>query len=182
MAPSPGSRRSNASAPAVGHRRCRWTTTSRRTSPRNGSTRSWTASAVMRRRRARRSGPTVPAAPPRRGPPDARAGRPLMAEYKLLTKDFGMEGIQTLAVYERIGGYEGLRKALRTMTPDELVDEVKTSGIRGRGGAGFPTGLKWSFLPKGVYPRYLCVNADESEPGCFKDRALIDRKSTRLNS
>ena len=103
-----------------------------------------------------------------------------MAEYKLLTKDFGMDGIQTLAVYERSGGYEGLRKALRTMTPDELVDEVKTSGIRGRGGAGFPTGLKWSFLPKGVHPRYLCVNADESEPGCFKDRALIDENPHQL--
>src|ERR1039458_9582533 len=125
MAPSPGSRRSNASAPAVGHRRCRGTTTSRRTSPGNGSTRSWTASAVMRRRRGRRSGPAAPAAPPRRGPPDAQAGRPLMAEYKLLTKDFGMDGIQTLAVYERSGGYEGLRKALRTMTPDELVAEVR---------------------------------------------------------
>jgi NADH-quinone oxidoreductase subunit F len=103
-----------------------------------------------------------------------------MAEYKLLTKDFGMDGIQTLAVYERSGGYEGLRKALRTMTPDELVAEVKTSGIRGRGGAGFPTGLKWSFLPKGVHPRYLCVNADESEPGCFKDRALIDENPHQL--
>jgi len=103
-----------------------------------------------------------------------------MAEYKLLTKDFGMDGIQTLAVYERIGGYEGLRKALRSMTPDELVAEVKTSGIRGRGGAGFPTGMKWSFLPKDVHPRYLCVNADESEPGCFKDRALIDSDPHQL--
>jgi NADH-quinone oxidoreductase subunit F len=103
-----------------------------------------------------------------------------MGEYKLLTKDFGMDGIQTLAVYERIGGYEGLRKALRTMTPDALVAEVKTSGIRGRGGAGFPTGMKWSFLPKNVHPRYLCVNADESEPGCFKDRALIDENPHQL--
>src|SRR5207302_6045555 len=96
-----------------------------------------------------------------------------MAEYKLLTADFGTEGLQTLPVYERVGGYQGLRKAL-TMTPDEVVEEVKRSGIRGRGGAGFPTGTKWTFLPKDVFPRYLCINADESEPGCFKDRWLID--------
>ena len=96
-----------------------------------------------------------------------------MAEYKLLTADFGTEGLQTLPVYERVGGYQGLRKAL-TLTPDEVVEEVKRSGIRGRGGAGFPTGTKWTFLPKDVFPRYLCINADESEPGCFKDRWLID--------
>ena len=103
-----------------------------------------------------------------------------MAEHRLLTKDFGTDGLQTLDVYERCGGYEGLRKALRTLTPDEVVSEVKTSGIRGRGGAGFPTGMKWSFLPKDVHPRYLCVNADESEPGCFKDRALIDENPHQL--
>ena len=103
-----------------------------------------------------------------------------MAEHRLLTKDFGTEGLQTLRVYEKLGGYQGLRKAVGKMTPDELVAEVKTSGIRGRGGAGFPTGLKWSFLPKGVHPRYLCVNADESEPGCFKDRALIDENPHQL--
>jgi NADH-quinone oxidoreductase subunit F len=103
-----------------------------------------------------------------------------MAEHRLLTKDFGTEGLQTLRVYEKLGGYQGLRKAVGKMTPDELVAEVKTSGIRGRGGAGFPTGMKWSFLPKDVHPRYLCVNADESEPGCFKDRALIDENPHQL--
>jgi NADH-quinone oxidoreductase subunit F len=103
-----------------------------------------------------------------------------MAEHRLLTKDFGTDGLQTLDVYERCGGYEGLRKALRTLTPDEVVSEVKTSGIRGRGGAGFPTGMKWSFLPNDIHPRYLCVNADESEPGCFKDRALIDENPHQL--
>jgi NADH-quinone oxidoreductase subunit F len=97
-----------------------------------------------------------------------------MAEYRLLTKDIGTEGLQTLPVYERVGGYQGLREALRRFTPDEVVEEVRRSGLRGRGGAGFPTGQKWSFLPKDVFPRYLCVNADESEPGCFKDRYLID--------
>jgi NADH-quinone oxidoreductase subunit F len=103
-----------------------------------------------------------------------------MAEYKLLTKDFGKEGLQRLSVYERTGGYQGLRKALKDFTPESLVEEVKTSQIRGRGGAGFPTGMKWSFLPKDVFPRYLCCNADESEPACFKDRYLIDESPHQL--
>ena len=80
--------------------------------------------------------------------------------------------------YIKTGGYEGLRKAL-TMAPDAVVNEVKDSVLRGRGGAGFPTGLKWTFLPKfdpatGPGVRYLAVNADESEPGTFKDRLLMD--------
>ena len=97
-----------------------------------------------------------------------------MAQHKLLTEHFGTDGLETLAVYERKGGYQSLRKATSKMTPEQVVEEVKTSSIRGRGGAGFPTGMKWSFLPKDVFPRYLCCNADESEPGCFKDRYLID--------
>src|SRR4030088_688457 len=92
----------------------------------------------------------------------------------VLTKDFHTENLEQLAVYERTGGYSGFKKALE-MQPDELVELVKKSGLRGRGGAGFPTGNKWSFLPKGVYPRYLVCNADESEPGCFKDRYLIEK-------
>ena len=92
----------------------------------------------------------------------------------VLTKDFHTENLEQLAVYERTGGYAGFKKALG-MQPDELVELVKTSGLRGRGGAGFPTGNKWSFLPKGVYPRYFVCNADESEPGCFKDRHLIEK-------
>ena len=103
-----------------------------------------------------------------------------MAEYKLLTKDIGVEGLQTLPVYERRGGYQALRTALRDRTPDEIVEQVKISGLRGRGGAGFPTGTKWSFLPRDLFPRYLCINADESEPGCFKDRYLIDENPHQL--
>ncbi|AMR28962.1 NADH-quinone oxidoreductase subunit F [Hymenobacter psoromatis] len=92
---------------------------------------------------------------------------------KLLTEHVNVEGIETLAVYRKHGGYRALEKALK-MTPEEVVEEVKKSGLRGRGGAGFPTGLKWSFLakPEGV-PRYLVCNADESEPGTFKDRYLM---------
>src|SRR2546423_15610525 len=78
------------------------------------------------------------------------------------------------------GGYEALRKALG-MTTEAIQDEqVKASGLRGRGGAGFGTGQKWSFLPKGVYPRYLAVNADEGEPSTFKDHMLIERDPHQL--
>lgn len=94
---------------------------------------------------------------------------------KLLLEHIDVPGIQTLNVYRQKGGYDTLKKALSSMSPDQIVEEVKTSGLRGRGGAGFPTGMKWSFLakPEGV-PRYLVCNADESEPGTFKDRYLME--------
>ena len=87
---------------------------------------------------------------------------------KLLLEKAHVEGIRGYDVYRREGGYRSVEKALKTMTPDQVTDEVKKSGLRGRGGAGFPTGMKWSFLakPEGV-PRYLVCNADESEPGTF---------------
>ena len=75
----------------------------------------------------------------------------------------------------KTGAYEGLKKALAEITPGALVDMVKASGLRGRGGAGFPTGNKWSFIPQNVFPRYLVVNDDEGEPGTFKDRELTER-------
>lgn len=95
---------------------------------------------------------------------------------KLLINNAQVEGINTLEVYRKHGGYASVEKALKQMTPDQVTDEVKKSGLRGRGGAGFPTGMKWSFLakPEGV-PRYLVCNADESEPGTFKDRYLMER-------
>ena len=95
---------------------------------------------------------------------------------QLLINDLDKEGIATLAGYKAHGGYAALEKALK-MKPEEVVSEVQKSGLRGRGGAGFPTGLKWSFIakPPGV-PRYLVCNADESEPGTFKDRYLMQRK------
>ena len=94
---------------------------------------------------------------------------------KLLTENVNVEGIETFKVYRQHGGYRAVEKALK-MTPEEVVEEVKKSGLRGRGGAGFPTGMKWSFLakPEGV-PRYLVCNADESEPGTFKDRYLMSK-------
>ncbi len=95
---------------------------------------------------------------------------------KLLLEHLHVAGIQTLAVYREKGGYKSVEKAIKEMTPDAIVEEVKKSGLRGRGGAGFPTGMKWSFLakPEGV-PRYLVCNADESEPGTFKDRFLMEK-------
>lgn len=93
---------------------------------------------------------------------------------KLLLKHDKKEGIRYYDAWRKAGGYSSWEKALK-MTPDEIVEEVKKSGLRGRGGAGFPTGMKWSFLakPEGV-PRHLVVNADESEPGTFKDRYLME--------
>lgn len=95
---------------------------------------------------------------------------------KILLAHDHVPGIQSYEVYRKHGGYNSVEKALKTMTPEAVVEEVKKSGLRGRGGAGFPTGMKWSFLakPEGV-PRYLVCNADESEPGTFKDRYLMSR-------
>jgi NADH-quinone oxidoreductase subunit F len=95
---------------------------------------------------------------------------------KLLIHNDKVPNIHTLEVYRQNGGYASVEKALKTMTPEAVVEEVKKSGLRGRGGAGFPTGMKWSFLakPPGV-ERYLVCNADESEPGTFKDRYLMEK-------
>src|SRR6476469_2270475 len=93
---------------------------------------------------------------------------------KLLLEKAGIEGIRYFDAYRKNGGYAAVEKAFK-MAPADIVEEVKRSGLRGRGGAGFPTGMKWSFLakPEGV-PRYLVCNADESEPGTFKDRYLME--------
>ena len=93
---------------------------------------------------------------------------------KILLEHAHIEGIETFDTYRKNGGYEALEKAIKTMTPEAVVEEAKKSGVRGRGGAGFPMGMKWGFLakPEGV-PRYLVCNADESEPGTFKDHYLM---------
>jgi NADH-quinone oxidoreductase subunit F len=91
---------------------------------------------------------------------------------QILFKNINLKDLHTMKVYEEQGGYQSLKKAF-DQKPDEIIDAVKASGLRGRGGAGFPTGLKWSFLAKDVFPRYLCCNADESEPGTCKDRELL---------
>ncbi len=94
---------------------------------------------------------------------------------KLLLEHSHIPDLKTYEVYRRHGGYDAVEKALLKLTPDDILNEVKKSGLRGRGGAGFPAGMKWGFMakPPGV-PRYLLCNADESEPGTFKDRYLME--------
>src|SRR5580765_5873204 len=97
---------------------------------------------------------------------------------RILTRNVDNEAVLGIGGYEAAGGYQALRKALSSMTPDAVTDAVKKSGLRGRGGAGFPCGLKWSFMPKevdGRRPHYFLINADESEPGTFKDRLLMEK-------
>ncbi len=98
---------------------------------------------------------------------------------KIITSRFRYDDSFTLSRYEATGGYQGLRAAL-AKRPDEVVAEVKTASLLGRGGAGFPAGVKWGFCPPGVWPRYLVVNGDESEPGTYKDRILMERDPHQL--
>ena len=95
---------------------------------------------------------------------------------KILLRNIETTDSHTLAVYKSRGGYRAFEQVLRGMSPEKLIEEVKASGLRGRGGAGFPTGMKWSFVPKdSPKPKYVICNADESEPGTFKDRLLIEK-------
>lgn len=94
---------------------------------------------------------------------------------KIISEFFEIDKSHTLPVYEQHGGYETIRKVLSEMTPDQVIQEVSASNLRGLGGAGFPTGRKWSFIPKdNPNPKYLVINSDESEPGTFKDRYIIN--------
>jgi NADH-quinone oxidoreductase subunit F len=105
-----------------------------------------------------------------------------MPDAKPLTGSMRTDGeALDLTAYERDGGYSALRRALKEMTPEAVINEVKDSNLRGRGGAGFPTGLKWTFVPKDApHPRYLVANADEMEPGTFKDRLLLEGNPHQL--
>ncbi len=98
----------------------------------------------------------------------------------ILFEDIDESGLHTIDVYRRRGGYEALRKVLTQMTPEQVVDELMASGLRGRGGAGFPSGKKISFIPKIDVDKYLVCNADESEPGTFKDRELMQKSPHML--
>ena len=96
-----------------------------------------------------------------------------MSEHILL-RHRDIPDLNRLDVYLHHGGFKTFQRIVTAMTPQQVIDEVKASGLRGRGGAGFPTGLKWGLLTPGVFPRYLIANADESEPGTFKDRELLE--------
>jgi NADH-quinone oxidoreductase subunit F len=98
----------------------------------------------------------------------------------ILFKDIDESGLNTIDVYRRRGGYESLRRVLTQMTPDAVTEELMASGLRGRGGAGFPSGKKISFIPKVDVDKYLVCNADESEPGTFKDRELMQKSPHML--
>ncbi len=98
----------------------------------------------------------------------------LSAAELIVSRRFSQDDARTIEGYERTGGYDALKAAL-ARPPSEIVDEVKTASLLGRGGAGFPAGVKWGFCPPGVWPRYVVINGDESEPGTYKDRALMER-------
>ena len=98
-----------------------------------------------------------------------------MSETRVLLANIDEPGLHTAEVYERLGGYRSLRKALFDMSPEDVLHQLEESGLRGRGGAGFSMGKKASFIPKGSMDKYLCCNADESEPGTFKDRLLMQK-------
>ncbi|MBN2559870.1 MAG: NADH-quinone oxidoreductase subunit NuoF [Phycisphaerae bacterium] len=104
-----------------------------------------------------------------------------MAKFEpVLLRNVGVEGSRTLEVYRSRGGYAAAKKVITKWTPEKVVEEVKESGLRGRGGAGFPAGVKWSFLPPDREVTYLCVNADESEPGTFCNRILMEEDPHQL--
>ncbi|NWJ97602.1 MAG: NADH-quinone oxidoreductase subunit NuoF [Chloroflexi bacterium] len=111
-------------------------------------------------------------------PPPPPSGDPTY-QYILL-KHRVVPGLRKLAVYQKEGGYEGLKKALNDYQPGQVIDLVKQSGLRGRGGAGFPAGTKWSFIPKVGGAKYVCCNADESEPGTFSNHELIENNPHQL--
>ena len=95
---------------------------------------------------------------------------------KVLLKNAEIPNAHGIGAYEAAGGYRALATVLHEYSPDELIQLVKDSNLRGRGGAGFPTGVKWGFVPKDpALEKYLCCNADESEPGTFKDRVIMEK-------
>ncbi|MDZ4718810.1 MAG: NADH-quinone oxidoreductase subunit NuoF [Roseiflexaceae bacterium] len=102
-----------------------------------------------------------------------------LSEHVVL-RDLDIPNIADFDVYLQHGGYEALRVAITEKTANDIVETVKAAGLRGRGGAGFPAGVKWGFLPKGLYPRYLLCNCDESEPGTFNNHQIIDRNPHQL--
>src|SRR5579885_1005579 len=102
-------------------------------------------------------------------------------EVRLLTRRFDLPNSASIDTYLANDGYRALEKALKQMTPESIIEELKTSNLRGRGGAGFPTGMKWSFVPKqSAKPKYIVCNADESEPGTCKDRLLMEKDPHQL--
>jgi NADH-quinone oxidoreductase subunit F len=101
-------------------------------------------------------------------------------ETRLLFRNVDEPKLASIRTYRKLGGYGAIRKAFEEMTPEQVLKELEDSGLRGRGGAGFAMGKKASFLPRGDMDKYLCCNADESEPGAFKDRELMQKNPHQL--
>jgi NADH-quinone oxidoreductase subunit F len=101
-------------------------------------------------------------------------------ETRMLFRNIDEPGLASIETYRKLGGYRSIEKAFKQMTPEEVLKELEDSGLRGRGGAGFSMGKKASFLPRGDMDKYLCCNADESEPGAFKDRELMQKNPHQL--
>ena len=101
-------------------------------------------------------------------------------ETRMLFRNIDEPGLASIETYRRFGGYQSISKAYKEMAPEEVLKELEDSGLRGRGGAGFSMGKKVSFLPRGAMDKYLCCNADESEPGAFKDRELIQKNPHQI--
>ena len=99
----------------------------------------------------------------------------MIQERRILYEQLDVPGMNTFEVFRQYEGYKRFEKALEEYQPDEIADMVMKSGLKGRGGAGFSTGLKWSFVPRDIEPRYLCCNADESEPGTFSNRYVLEK-------
>ena len=103
-----------------------------------------------------------------------------LLEKHILLRHRDVKDIHQIEVYQANDGYGALKKALGEQKPEDVMNEVKTAGLRGRGGAGFPAGVKWGFIPKNIFPKYIVVNADESEPGTFKDREIMTHNPHQL--
>src|SRR5262245_50275594 len=105
---------------------------------------------------------------------------PKASETRVLFRNIDEPRLASMRKYKRLGGYQSIKKAFTEMSPEEVLEELEGSGLRGRGGAGFSMGKKASFLPRGDMDKYLCCNADESEPGAFKDRELMQKNQHPL--
>src|SRR5262245_26965525 len=105
---------------------------------------------------------------------------PKASETRVLFRNIDEPRLASMRKYKRLGGYQSIKKAFTEMSPEEVLEELEGSGLRGRGGAGFSMGKKASFLPRGDMDKYLCCNADESEPGAFKDRELMQKNPHQL--
>jgi NADH-quinone oxidoreductase subunit F len=105
---------------------------------------------------------------------------PAAVETRILFRNVDEPKLASIGTYKRLGGYQAIHKAFKEMTPEEVLNELESSGLRGRGGAGFSMGKKASFLPRGDMDKFLCCNGDESEPGAFKDRELMQKNPHQL--